>query len=70
MYVLRNIGARSCKYFRRKAIIITYSEYVFVALVIQHALRMRRIILQSVARPAARITALSHKQHDCKKILT
>jgi hypothetical protein len=27
---------------------ITYSEYVFLALVIQHAVRMRRIVLSSV----------------------
>jgi hypothetical protein len=32
-----------------KAISITYSECVSVALVIQHAKRMRRIILSSVA---------------------
>ena len=32
-----------------KAISITYSECVFVALVIQNAERMRRILLQSVA---------------------
>jgi hypothetical protein len=32
-----------------KAIIITYSECISVALVIQHALRLRRIILSSVA---------------------
>ena len=31
-----------------KAISITYSEFVFVALVIQQAMRMRRIILSSV----------------------
>jgi hypothetical protein len=49
----RNIEARSrnqcC---RGKAISITYSEFVSVALVIQHAKRMRRIILSSVACPA------------------
>jgi hypothetical protein len=33
----------------RKAISTTYSEYVSVALVIQHAKRMRRVILSSVA---------------------
>ena len=31
---------------------ITYSEGVFVALVIQHAMRMRHIILSSLACPA------------------
>ena len=34
---------------RGKAISITYSEFLFVALVIQHAKRRRRIILSSVA---------------------
>jgi hypothetical protein len=46
------------------AISTTRSEYVFVALVIQHAMRMRRIILPSVARPAlSYFSALSHKRH-------
>jgi len=46
MYVVRNIDAPSrnqcCS---GKAISITYSEWVFVALVIAHAKRMRRITL-------------------------
>jgi hypothetical protein len=42
----RNIEAHSCnRCCRAKAISITYSECVSVALVIQHAKRMRRIIL-------------------------
>jgi hypothetical protein len=46
MYVQRNIKARSRNHCcRGKAISITYSECVSVALVIQHARRMRRIIL-------------------------
>jgi len=46
----RKIEARSRNHFRRgKEISIIYSECVFVALVIQHAKRMRRIILSSVA---------------------
>jgi hypothetical protein len=45
----RDIEARSHNYFGRgKAISITYSECVSVALVIQHAKRMRLIILSSV----------------------
>jgi hypothetical protein len=52
MYVQRNKKGRSrnrcCD---GKAISITYSESVFAALVIQHASRMRRIILSSVACP-------------------
>jgi hypothetical protein len=50
MCVQCNIQARSRNHFcRRKAISITYSECVSVALVIQHAKRMRHIILSSVA---------------------
>jgi hypothetical protein len=41
--------ARLLNHFHGKAISITYSERVYVALVIQHAKSMRRIILSSVA---------------------
>jgi len=52
MYVLHNIGERSCNHCCcGKAISITYSECVFVASVIQHAMLMRRVILSSVASP-------------------
>jgi len=45
-----NVDARSRYHCcHRKEISITYSECVFVALIIQHAKRMRRIILSSVA---------------------
>jgi len=38
MYVQSNIGVRSCNHYcSGKAVSITYSEYVFVPLVIQHA---------------------------------
>jgi len=53
----------------RKAISITYSERVSATIVIQHAERMRHIILSlapCLAQPY--ISTLSHKQHDLKKI--
>jgi hypothetical protein len=45
-YVWRNIEALLCYHFcSGKAISITYSECVFVALVIQHAMRIRQIAI-------------------------
>jgi hypothetical protein len=65
----RNIEARSRNHFcRGREISITYYKSVSVALVIQHAKRMRRIILSSVACPAVQhFFALSHKRHDFRK---
>jgi len=59
----RNIEARSRNHFCcGKAASITYSECVSVALVFQHAERMRRIILSCVASPAQpHFSTLSHK---------
>jgi hypothetical protein len=69
MYIHPNIEVRSCNHCcNGKAISITYSEYVFVALVIQHAMRIRRIILSSVACPVLHyFSTLSHKQRDFRK---
>jgi hypothetical protein len=54
-----------------KAVIITYSECVSVALVIRHAKRMRRIILSSVARLAVPyVCTFPHKRHDFRKTVT
>ena len=51
-----------------KAISITYSECVFVALVIQRAMRMHRIILPSVVCLAVQyFCTLSHERHDFRK---
>jgi hypothetical protein len=41
---------------------------MYVALVIQHTKRMRRVILSSVASPYQQhFSTLSHKQHDFRK---
>jgi len=39
---------------------------VFVALVIQHAMRMRSVILSSVTCPALQYFTLFHKRHDLR----
>jgi len=46
IYVSRYLGARSCNHFcNGKAINITYSDCVFIALGIQHAMCMRNIVI-------------------------
>jgi len=46
MYVYRNIEARSCNHYcNGRAISITYSERIFVAVDIQRAKRLRRIVI-------------------------
>ena len=62
-----NIEARSRNYYCRGKK-ITYSECTFVALVIQNATRMRRIILLSVACPAVTyFSLLLHKWDEFRK---
>jgi hypothetical protein len=62
-----NIEARSCNHFCCGKAISTYSEWVFVALVIQHAKRMRRV-MSSMACPAVQyFSTLSHKRHEKTK---
>ena len=51
----------------RKAVTVVYSERVFVALGIQHTVRMHRIILYSVACLALPYSSTSHKRYDFRK---
>jgi hypothetical protein len=68
MHVSRNIEARSRNYcFRGKAISIACSECVSVTLVIQHAKRMRRIILLSMALLAVPYFPIFHKRHEFRE---
>jgi len=51
MYILRNGDARSCNHCcSGKAIGITYFECVSVAIVIQHAMRMRHTVICGLPR--------------------
>jgi hypothetical protein len=67
----RNTEARSRDHCcRAKTVSITYSERASVALVIQLAKRMRRIILSSVAYLAVPyFSILSHKRYHFRNLL-
>jgi hypothetical protein len=65
----RNNEARWPKHcYRAKVLSITNFECLPVALGIQHAKRMRRIVLSTVSCPAVPyFSTLSHKRHDYQK---
>ena len=51
LYLRHNIQARSCnRCCSGKGITVTYSVFVFVALDIQHAMRMRHIVICDLPR--------------------
>jgi hypothetical protein len=52
---------------RERAASIIYSECVSVVLVRQHAMRMRRTVLSSVARLALLLFFTSHKRQDFRE---
>jgi hypothetical protein len=70
MYVQRKIERRSRNHCCRGKVILLHilSACVFVVLVIQHAKRMRRVILSLVASPPLQhFSTLFHNGHDFRK---
>ena len=64
-----NVGSRNHCY-GGKAISITYSECVSIALRIQHTKRMRRIMLSVACQLVQYFSTLSHKRHDFREKVT
>ena len=63
-----NFEARSNNRCCASAVSTRYSDFVFIALVIQDAKRLRRIAFSSATFPAVQyFSTLSHKQHDFRK---
>jgi hypothetical protein len=68
MYVYRNTGARSCNQCcSGKAKSVTYSEGMFVALVTQHAMRMRHIVFCGLYGCTVFFSTLSYKRRNFRK---
>ena len=71
MYLQRSTEGSSCNHCcSGKAISISYSECVFVALVTRHAMRMRHIVILWPAPLYNIFSTLSHKRHDFRKKVT
>jgi hypothetical protein len=69
MYVYCNMEERSCNHCcSGKAITITYSHCVCIALCIKNVLRMRHIVIYGLSGSAI-LFALSHKRYDFRKML-
>jgi hypothetical protein len=67
-YFKHNFEARSNNHCYASAVSTTYSDYVFVTLVIQHEKRLRLITFSSVTlRNVPYFSALSHKRYDFRK---
>jgi hypothetical protein len=68
MYISCNMEARLCNHCcRGKAINITYSECVSVALGIQHAMHMRHTVTCGLSDSTIFFPTLSHKRHDFRR---
>jgi len=68
MCVSRNNEARSYNHCCSvKAISITFTEYVFVSIVTQHAQHMRLIRLSSVSQAVSYFATVCHKEHGVRK---
>jgi len=71
LYVYRNVESRSCNHcYGGKTISITYCECVSVALVMQHAMRMRPAVISGLSDCTIFFSTLSHKWHDFRKRVT